>query len=448
MSSDEDTLDSIRALIGRAEAARARFSSTFDLHDLDEAVDAWDALLGHPVLPGLSTLVRSQLFSNGGHLHLHRYLITRVAQDLESALRCWEWGLDALERALNDGDAEPAQLPVLLASIAGGLEERYARGRSIDDLMGALSMWTRAVRESAPDSSYLAGYLFHVGKLLYERYERQPHRETLNEAIAASERAVETTLESSHDLPDRLDHLAAALGERYVRFGTVEDLDLALELYSDAIERMPADAPNLARVLNNLGRLLHQRFVRSGSLEDSQRCIDTLKDALSRVPSGAPFHTKILRNLKVALDARYVVTEANEDRDQAWAVGQRLAEIGRARAAAGSAAAESLDASSDDLVSVSLYDARENLEHAAELAQQIVAQTPPDTPERPWRLFRLAITHLLRYVNTQEASDLSAAIAAFEGAMSQWLLDSPHLPRFLTAYASALWECQADLAPL
>jgi hypothetical protein len=143
MSSDEGTLDSIRTLIDRSEAARGRFGSTYGLHDLDEAVDSWDVLLRHPDLPRLPTLVRSRVFSNGGHLHLHRYLITRVPEDLDSALRCWEGAFEPLEQAINDGDAEPAELPVLLASMAGALEERYARGGSIDDLMATLSMWSR-----------------------------------------------------------------------------------------------------------------------------------------------------------------------------------------------------------------------------------------------------------------------------------------------------------------
>ncbi|WP_328476221.1 hypothetical protein OHA21_21340 [Actinoplanes sp. NBC_00393] len=375
-----DAPDSIPGLLDRAQAAYGRFTAGYDLRDLDEAVDAWDVLLGNPSLGGLPPLICFQLLSNGGHIHLQRYLATRMPPDLEAALRYWQGAFDPLERAIADGDADSAHRPVLLASVAGALEERYARGRSVDDLTAALSTWHFAVEASAPDSPYLGGYRASLARLLFERYERQPQRETLDEAIAAAE------------LAGQSDQLAVALGERYVRFGVAEDLERAIGLYEEATARLPDDEAGRARILNNFGRLLHQRFVRSGSLEDSQRSIDVINEALSLVPASDPFRTTILRNLDVALDARHVVT-------------------GELR--------------------------EESVDRAVDSTRQALEQTAHDSPEWSWRLFELATLLLARYLDTADPEDLDEASAALDAAMSQWVLDSPHLPRFMSSYAMA-----------
>jgi hypothetical protein len=432
-------VDSIRTMIDQAQAAYARFSSAHNPDDLFQAADAWDVLLMHPALPRLPAQARAQILSNGGNLHHLSYLITRDPHELDASLRCWEQALEPLQRAIDEGSTDPAALPVLLASMAGVHEERYARDSSPTSLVTALSLWARAVEKSSPESPYLPGYLRKLGRHHFDLYRTQNHLESLDEAIRVWGRAVELAREGSDQIIDSLDELAMALTERYVRSATLDDLQSAILIQEEAIRRMPGDWPRAPAVLNNHSRTLHHRFVRTGNLDDSARCIDALKQALAltRDPS---LQDMIMTSLDTALKARYVVTWSERELSEIREITLRRTQFPRQRPVASRADERAYQTIADYLLSEYLLSGREQEgQRLIDLAQQLVGQAGHPL-ERSSQLFRLAMVHLGQYLEEGRPDDLFSAISALEDAMGQQILDSPNLPRFLSVYAIALYQ--------
>jgi tetratricopeptide (TPR) repeat protein len=298
-------------------------------------------------------------------------------------------------------------------------------------LPAAVRLWIRAVEESPPGSPYLPGYLSKVGRSHYELYATHGHLELLNAAIQTWERAVALTPDGSSEIVDSLDHLAGALTERYLRTAALGDLETALAIHEQAVRQLPEDWPSASTVLNNYARALHHRFVRTGDLDDSAGCIQALRQALplTRDPSVRRI---VMTSLDTALKARFVVTQAPSELSEIHDVAYQLARLGRRRAdprASGNTA--------DNLVADLLSGADLDSDNLVELAQELV-ESADDSAALRWADFRLAMVHLGRYLNDERPDDLSAAISAFERAMSQQVLDSPNLPRFLVAYATAL----------
>ncbi len=249
-----------------ANEAEARYRRTSDLAALDEAVAAWERVLGHEEFSAADARFRLAVLNDAAGTRLRRYWAIGNLADLDAAIAAAQQAVDLTP----DGSPDRAGR---LNNLGTGLRARYARTGSAADLDAAITAAQQAVALTPDGSPDRAMYLNNLGNRLSEGYARTGSAADLDAAIAAAQQAVDLTPDGSPNRAMYLNNLGTGLSDRYARTGSAADLDAAIAAAQQAVDLTPDGSPNRAGYLNNLGNRLSDRYARTGSAADLDAAI-------------------------------------------------------------------------------------------------------------------------------------------------------------------------------
>nr|CEL12977.1 hypothetical protein [Kibdelosporangium sp. MJ126-NF4]CTQ98662.1 hypothetical protein [Kibdelosporangium sp. MJ126-NF4] len=359
--------------------------------------------------------------------------------------------------------------PQLDSELAEAYELRYRLARGPKDLDRAISLRERAVamlNGKAPD--FLAG----LADSYIVRYDRDGRRRDLHQAVAAATKYLEIArpdhpnqnvvpayaalarlLPMGERLPDRLVPAPWPDGGWFKRLwlarlaplvveAHVDDADAVITLgeralgvpgllfaLDETVQVPNLDDPATDRTVIALSELYAVRFVKLGTKSDIDRAV-----ALIEQMTG-PQSVADLGTAAWAHKLRFAASHSTQDLDIAVALSERALQAandddhGRARI-------------SHELADVYRMKARTTgqpdfLRRAAELSEQLLADTPPDSPQWARRTAAVGDTHLEWFHVTADRTELDRAIdhyqraADVEGHPSVWTkLGNAHHFRF------------------
>jgi CHAT domain-containing protein len=431
--------EQFRPYYHQAKRAEQRYRRTGDREALDQAVAAWERLLGQKRFSATPNSFQLGALNDSGNVFLRRYWAAGCLSDLNRALRCWE-------EAVAETPTDSPGLPSRLNNLGIGLSERYAWGGELDDLARAIEAYEQAITQTPTGSYDLPMYLNNLGTGLSARYARTGELDDLVRAIEAHEQAVAQTSTGSSDLPMYLNNLGNRLSERYTRTGKLDDLTQAIGAYEQAITQTPSGSPEQAAILNNLGTGLRARYARTGELSDLERAIETWEQAVAQTPNGSPDLPGYLNNLGNGLSARYARTGKREDLAQAIETWEQAVAQTPSGSPEQATVLNSLGIGlSNRYVQTGKLD---DLAQAIEAWEQAVAQTPSGSPNLPSRLNNLGTGLSARYAQTGDLDDLAQAIEAYEQAAAQTPSGSPDLPGYINNLGTGLSDRYARMGEL
>lgn len=214
--------EQFRSYYRQAKRAEQRYRRTGDREALDQAVAAWERILGQKRFSATPKSFQLGALNDSGNVFLRRYWAAGCLSDLYRALRCWE---EAVAKAPTDSPG----LPSRLNNLGIGLSERYAWRGELDDLARAIEAYEQAITQTPTGSSDLPMYLNNLGNRLSERYTRTGKLDNLTRAIEAYEQAAAQTSTGSPEQAAILNNLGTGLSDRYARTGELSDLERAIE---------------------------------------------------------------------------------------------------------------------------------------------------------------------------------------------------------------------------
>jgi hypothetical protein len=396
--------DGLRSSWSAAASAEERYRAGGRPADLDVAVAAFTALIGHRLFPNAPAEIRARAAYALGVLLIDRFLRGSRRADLDDAVKRFQAAVDATPR-------DAADRPDRLTALGNALGIRYEEQGNDCDLMGGIDAVDEALRLLPPDAEQLPSLLLNLAANLGVKYELRGDPHDLEAAIDAARRAIAAGA-ASPELPSLLANLVNALADRYERSGSLEDLRTAVDQAERAVaEGGGSPDPVLLATVGNVLQLQYDRDNRPGTLD---RAIASLQQAAAALPPGSRLAV-CLGNLGNALLNRVELTDAATDLDAALhAFRQALTNadpqspharllwsgLGRALLARSGRA---------DGGPADLEDAVAALERAARTGAR-------SAPVHPLLLSNLADAYRARYERGGQETDLTAAVNAYREA--------------------------------
>jgi len=454
----------------QAQAAESRYLQNGDLDALDEAVSAWESILGHPNFNDAEMDLRLSVLNNSGINYIFRYQASGVLEDLNHAIACWE-------KVVEQIPAESFELPMYLNNLGKGLRSLYEHTGRLEDLQRAIELFEQALQITP---SY-ADYLNNLGNGLHKLYEHTGRFEDLQRAIRLFEQAVQITPPAAPDFPDYLNSLGNGLRNLYERTGDIKYLERAIAVLEQTWQQTAQDLHSLPSHLNNLGKSLHVRYKHTGNVNDLQNAIKTFQKAVELTPDNSPDFPRFINSLGNGFTDRYAHTGNVMDLEQGIEAFQKAVQLTpnnspnlpsclnslgtglRARYArmgnltdleqSIEAFQKAVQLTPDDSPDLPKYlnnlgtglrtryagtGKINDLQQGLEAFQQAVKLTPDNSPDLPSRLNNLGNGFSNRYARTGEVSDLEQGIEAFQQAVKLIPENSPDLPRFLNNMGTGL----------
>ena len=354
---------------------------------------------------GLVSMLWTRILTTPGTAELDELIALRrgasvdddsiVPHDLSQALRI------LYERSGNEADLDEA-IDVARRAVAAVSPTAPMRSFLLADLVKALVIRFRSRRDECDLDDAIAfgeqlraggarrDQLATVGVALRLRAEITGRTEDLDEAVRIVREAVTADRSLPLDRSQQLSNLSNVLLRRYERVGASGDLDEAIAASSEAAELTLNDADR-ALYLCNLGAMLQTRFGRRSDWADLDRAVSSGARATALAPPDSPLHTTCLSTLCNTLHVRFRATGEGKDFD--WAL---------------------------------------------EIAQQLVAGTPPGHAERARRSSNVASLWTSRFQSTHDVVHLTHAIATARAATDITGSAPPERAMFLLILARAL----------
>lgn len=297
-----------------------------------------------------------------------------------------------------------------LAAAATEIAERFTGGA--DELSRAHAALHEAEKAAGSDTAILA-WLAGVRATTWDRWADvvgpDGRRAALENAVSARRSAVADTPERSPARAIRLSNLAASLLEQYRVTGDRDVLDEAIGVLEGVFtSTLPAEDAYPIRA-NSLATALYMRYESAGDRADLDRSTRLLERATEG--AGGAAATALLINLSAAYSRRFRAGGDVHDLDLAEETDRRALAKG-----GGIAAMVSLGVTLTDQYEAKGQETR--LREAIELLSAAVEGTPPNGPQRPDRLSKLASAVLDRgdFV-TGDRADMDVAIRLLQEAI-------------------------------
>lgn len=304
------------------------------------------------------------------------------------------------------------------ANLAAALGARYTLTGVEADLVEAIEIGREVIADCAEDDEEFGRYLSNHGGNLVDLYRRRGDRSLLEEAIATSRHAVR--IGTDHQLRLAQLNLAAGLRVRYQAYRLPADMREAVELARVAIRTWPQSDPEKLRSIANLIDLLVQHGEAAEALELGDQVL------------AGPVLAEVERPMIVVNIARALSALGRDPERVALLEDEAVATLNRAHPRWALVAANRAH---------SLVEGGQDLDRAAELAQEAVKATPSDDPALAWRLQIVALT-------CQAIADRDNSVVAREAAWQAWQRSSslpvgPTYTRLQSALLGALWSRSA-----
>lgn len=368
-----------------ARHANRRFLETGDTEALQQATEAWDAILASDPFETAPAWFRAASLHEVGGVQLHRYRTGIDPAGLDRCLHCWRESLD------HTPDGSPDRC-ARLSNLGTALIARFHRTEEDADLEEAIRLFRQSVAATeAPEDR--ASALTNLGIGLVEGYRKRGGAASLDAAIGSLTEAVDIMPENHPDRADTMSNLGSALADRYERTGDIEDLEHAVDWLRKTVGNTPADSPDRATHVSNLAHAVAREYEATGEVQHLNDAADLHREAVINTPKGTPERRARLDDLALAHATRFRHTGHSDD----------------------------------------LPDAIQAHEEALKL-------TPEGSPERPGRLIGLALTLHLRYEHTGSPTHLDASIARFREAADLLPEPTPERLGTLTNLANMLRE--------
>lgn len=392
------------------------FLATYDASLLDLETSEWQDILSLSAFKQMPQDFQALNYGRAGQSFFNRYHERKSQEDLAVARRLFNEGLQ------HGSDA--STLAILLHSLGDVLTNIYRDRSSPQALKESITYYHQAVDSLDPDDANWCAFMDDLGTALRDQYTYSGDLPPLNESINIHQRILKNAASSSN-LASYFNHLGNSLFDRYRHLEQLADLQQAIAAFEQAVQRAPGE--ERAGYLSNLGNALSDRSNHLHSIADMERAIDLQREAVRLDPQHLFYRT----NLGCELGIYYDLTGRMEDIDESITI---LEEV-----------IEDTPADSPDLpdyhvnLSGSLlkrYDAqagpedlRRVLRHLRialallpDTPKQVHAQSRPhllDASARPTYLYLLAGTLLASYGSSGRVADLREALERLREAIKQ-----------------------------
>lgn len=289
---------------------RMRFSTTFELRDLEEAINAIRKAIRLTPLEDVAN--RSELlFDLGGTLDM-KFSETDNISDLEESIR-------ALRGCVDGASTNKLDQELRLLGLASALRTKFSKTGAMADVEEAIRV-TQVLIDGISEPKSRARNLETLGYLNVLRYESSGDIVHLDEAIQAWQEVVKLTPQDHPSRGRRVRDLGLRLEMRYSRTGEITDLDTAIRILQASINLTPMTDPNRAEWLHSFAVHLGHRYLRVLALADLEEGIRALEEGIDIT---AKFNLRnkerpgLLFHLGVQLLWRYERTQEAADLDNA-----------------------------------------------------------------------------------------------------------------------------------
>ncbi|KAH8811034.1 CHAT domain-containing protein [Xylogone sp. PMI_703] len=364
---------------------RMRYSSTFELRDLEEAIHVIQKAIRLTSLEDVAK--KSDLLSDLGGAFDMKFSETDDISDLEESIRALRGCVD--ETSTNKLDQE-----LRLLGLARALKTKFSKTGAMADLNEAIQV-TRMLINGISEPKTRARHLELLAHLNVLKYENNGDIVFLDEAIEAWQQVVKLTPREHPLRGRRVHHLGLRMQLRYSRTGEITDLDAAIQILQESLNLTPRTDPNRAEWLHSFAVHLGHRYLRVLTLADLQEGIRALEEGIEIT---ANFNNRnkerpgLLFHLGVQLLWRYERTQDAADLDNA---------IRALQDASNSSSTTRSDkyqhATSICSLSYGLFDrykrtrALADLEEAIQVAHESIRKTERDNPRDPNQSNNLSI---------------------------------------------------------
>lgn len=211
--------------------------------------------------------------------------------------------------------------------------------------------------------------LGNLGATYVTRYGRLSEVSDINNAVMFLAQAISLTPDDHAVMPLQLNNLSSAYITRFKDLGQLADIDDAIKCLNRAISTMPDSHPHRSLFLNNLGASHGSRYDRLEELPDLEKCIASWVQSVLLTLDDDPEKLARLLNLCGAHIARFQRLSAPQDIDEAIACAAHAGSI-----------------------------------------------IPVGHVRKAYQLWRLGISHRLKYQHQGEISDLAASLVSLQEA--------------------------------
>lgn len=392
----------IAAYYNLANALLSRFKVSSNPTDLDASIKYFvDALArlksghnDHPmVISGLATGL------------LKRCELRGDMTDLESAINYFHSALEL------HPPGHPNRFSAL-TDLADARIMRYNLYKDLPDLEFAVDLYRNALSLLPSKHGDEGVLLNNLGNALFLRFSRREKEMDLEEAIMQHRRALPLLAHDSERVILAHEALANCYDTRFERHHEPADLHFAIFHFSEALVRAPLNHPHISALLTNIVPCLEARFGIHGELGDLELAISHSRQSLDILPSGHRDRASRLHTLAGVLLLRFRELGDEFDLQQAYlhcsvALSKRMSnDVERA--------------SSQLLFSrimrarfLPWHDARD-LEPIFKHLRSAKASCTTNHDLLPDIYAELSTMHFLRYLLTQQSSELTEALGHHE----------------------------------
>ncbi|MEW2131555.1 CHAT domain-containing protein [Streptomyces sp. NPDC005435] len=406
-------------LLGRMLADR--FELDRDQADMDTAIEVLRRAAG---MPEDGTNQPSATYDTLATLLLERARLTGSAADLAESERLQRHALSLLA----DVPENKEDIAALRNNLASTLNHAVRSHRSPDVAREAVAL-LRAVLAATPvGHPRRTPALLNLATASVARAELTGDTADIEDMIEAARAAVAVTPPGHPARPRGLAELGVALRLASEHTEDTGQLDEAVTLLREAVAGTAPDSPLHPQRLNSLGNALHRLEERTGDTVLLDQAVEILREAVAGPSPDLPDHFGRLTNLAVALRERYHQTGD-------LAALREAAELARlAPRFPHSPQQSALQLANLGVLLQTWYDRTADpgaAVEAVEAARQVLAQTPPDSPELAAHLNHLGNALHKRYLSGGDPADLEESAEVLNLAVEGSAYGSPEHASYL-----------------
>ncbi|KAH7153450.1 CHAT domain-containing protein [Dactylonectria macrodidyma] len=455
-----ETSDRASLLVNLAELLDERYSDSWDVSDLEEAIQLMTKAIDLTTdehcdkagrLGALVELYASKRQMSGEISDIEMMIqLSRQAVDLTPASHpCWtgyanflgfalglmyqhqgtvevlEEAIATTERVLDLTPRDDLRRLDTLRHLSDHLADRFSITEDIDDLERAIELAKESV-DMSPDH-FRAPLLDSYAMRLVERYEWTGRSEDLDGALQAARQAADL---APHDTLDRysiLMNLGALIRGLHESTGDMSHLEEAIQISRKLLQEIPNSNPLKSTTLTNLGLQLADRYLRTGVVADLEEAIQVGRQAMNSKAENDSSRSGLLDTLSVHLKLRYLRTGVTSDLEEAIDLSKESVRLAKDQLECASALnnlAIHLCERFERTANIS------DIQEATRAAREAVAKTPDQHPR-----FRIHQTTLSAQLDLEEAICIAKQVVE----------DAPGSDRDLPAYYDNLCGHLGDL---
>lgn len=235
-------------------------------------------------------------------------------------------------------------------SLALSYGNRYELLKTADDLDIALRLAVQTT-DKFPEDHHLYPQFCHITsqQFLY-KYHRYDDIEDLQKALQYSQNAIDAARREKSLLGLYKGHMATIYQAFYRRFGSISDLELAIDLNASAVSLLPEGHVRLPYLQLGLSTLYYYQYRRHQDARRLESALHWINLALKKIPKNNRLYLDCLHNLVLLYQLKVQASHDVKD-----------------------------------------------IDHAMTLMQEVIDETPQDSPDLPGRYSTMSLLHSTRY---------------------------------------------------